>query len=206
MQNIGVKRTAGAVVGGCPHFVPNEEFERMLGERAHLHDYVKNEIRRELEGQGFKCEEEYPVEYVLPEDGKALGKADLYCIGNGIGIVIEIKSSFISNGMPRDVVQLYLYQHLLRRAGVKADYALLVYRNFEEVSSRTDIELDGNVILRLPSKYVYARLRVGDELEQSLNPEGVARELATDGYVIGRDCEKCVNTLCPLVRLRLRGT
>lgn len=206
MQSFGVKRTAGALTGACPHAKFTEEFERELEEAAKFHDSIKDEVRRELEGQGFKCEEEYPVEYTLPQGNKLMGKADLYCTKDEVGIVVEVKSSRIDNGKPRDAIQLYLYYYLLRKANKKVDYAVLIYRDYEDVGSMIDVELGGGIMLRLPRKYVYVRLRVNEGSEQLLRLDEVARELVEGGYVVSRDCEHCVYESCPLVRLQSRGT
>lgn len=199
-DHVGVKRIAGTWAGECPQIKLSEEDEKRLEEFIPLHDSIKHEIKRELEKQGFNCSEEYPIEYGVLNVSKVVGRVDLYCTGNGVNIIIEVKSSFIGNGKPRDMMQLYLYYLLLVRQGININTALLIYRNYVGVNNRVNVPLSESITASLPGKYVYVKLRVGESIRHVLMLEELIKELAAGGYVIGRDCEYCINESCPLVK------
>lgn len=203
-DQVGVRRLSGTWAGECPQVMLSQEDKKRLEEFIPLHDRIKREIKSEFEKQGFICKEEYPVEYGLSNGIKIVGKADLFCTGNGINVIIEVKSSFIGNGKPRDMMQLYLYYYLLARQGVNINAAFLIYRNYTDVG-RVRVPLGGDTTVSLPDRYVYVKLRVEESMRQVLKPEELVRELAAHGYVIGRDCEYCINESCPLIKSQRLG-
>lgn len=197
----GVKKVANALVGSCGNFKMSKEIEEKLDNFTSIHDKIKNEIRERLESQGFKCEEEYPVEYDINNLNKVVGKLDLYCTGKNVNLAIEVKSSVIGNGKPKDLMQIYLYHWLLNRADKKSNVALLIYRNYKDSNLDANIQVGNDVSLKLPGKYVYVMVMNEGAVYQVIKPEDLSKELANGGYVISRDCEYCVNDSCPIVRL-----
>lgn len=202
-DRVGVKRIASTWAGECPQAKFSED---KLEGFVQIHDRIKHEIKEELERQGFKCDEEYPVEHEMPDGNRRiLGKVDLYCVKGGFNVIIEVKSSIIGNGKPRDMMQLYLYHYLMAHRGTNINAALLVYKNYVNTNSRVIVPLGEGVNVSLPNKFVYVKLRIDDAAKQVLRLEELVRELVVSGYVIGMDCEYCVNNACPLIRIQKPG-
>ena len=203
IKEVSAKRAAVEASGGCSHRKFSKESIDKLNEISNLHDNIKEEIKGLLEGQGLKCNEEFPLE--ADYDGSKLkGRIDIACEGP-VDLIVEVKSSKVGDGRLADIYQAIIYGDMWKRARGKRPQIVLVYRRGLEgvKGAEKEVELDLGPLndrerlkVRLPSKYIYIKLNV------DLNVKGLAKELGTQGYVLSRECEFCVNEECPLRRAR----
>jgi len=89
----------------CPYFKPNQN---VLGEAKVRHEAFKDQIRKLLESRGVKCRDEVEIE--LPVSRRK-GKIDLLCEGDSRVIVVEVKSSRVTDLSLQDFLQLTLYAY-----------------------------------------------------------------------------------------------
>jgi len=196
-KEVSAKRAAVEASGGCSHRKFSKEFSDKLNEISSLHDKIKEEIKRLLEGQGLRCNEEFPLEADY-NGSKLKGRVDIACEGP-VDLIVEVKSSKIGDGRLADIYQALIYGDMWKRARGKRPQIVLVYRRGLEgvKGAEKEVELDlGPLKVRLPSKYIYIKLNV------DLDVKSLAKELGTQGYVLSRECEFCVNEECPLRRAR----
>jgi len=202
-KEVSAKRAAVEASGGCSHRKFSKEFSDKLNEISSLHDKIKEEVKGLLEGQGLRCNEEFPLEADY-NGSKLKGRIDIACEGPA-DLIVEVKSSKVGDGRLADIYQALIYGDMWKRARGKRPQIVLVYRRGLEGVKGTEkeVELDLGPLndrerlkVRLPSKYIYIKLNV------DLDVKGLAKELGTQGYVLSRDCEFCVNEECPLRRAR----
>ena len=196
-KKISAKRVAVEASGGCSHRKFSKEFSDKLNKISSLHDNIKEEIKSLLESQGLKCDEEVSLE-VDYNGPKLKGRIDIACV-EPVDLIVEVKSSKISDGRLADIYQALIYGDMWRRAYGRRPQIVLVYRrgsgNVEGTEREVEVDL-GPLKVRLPSGYIYIKLNV------DLDVGSIVKELGTQGYVLSRDCEFCVNEECPLRRAR----
>lgn len=196
-KEIGTKRLADEISGGCRHKKLSEEFEKKLSELSKIHDAIKEEIKNQLENQGFKCNEEVDLEVDI-NDSKLRGRADIAC-REPIELIIEVKSSKIGRGRIADIYQALIYGYMWKRKYGKEPQIMLVYSNYSITSNTVVVvDLGSSIRLKVPGRYFYIKLNIKLNLV-----EGLANELSKSGYVLSRDCEYCVNENCPLNKVKL---
>lgn len=204
-DGIGAKRFADKASGGCSHREFSKEFETKLNESRPIHDGIKKEVKKQLDVQGFKCEEEVDLEVDLG-GSKLRGSADIVCRESvestkepkePVELIIEVKSSQIGRGRIADIYQALVYGYMWEKRYGKRPQIMLVYRRESKTTmdSKTKVNI-GSRMVELPNKYVYIKLNI------NLDVEDIAKELGKYGYVLSRDCEYCVNEDCPLNKAR----
>jgi len=123
-DGIGAKRFADEASGGCSHRKFSEEFETKLNELNPIHDGIKKEVKKQLDGQGFKCNEEVDLEVDLG-GSKLRGRADIVCrepvesTKEPVELIIEVKSSQIGRGRIADIYQALVYGYMWEKITAK---------------------------------------------------------------------------------------
>ena len=165
----------------CPYYEPLEE--AFHPQSLEIHEKLKLEVKKLMETKyGVKCQDhEEPV--TLPNGKK--GKIDILCHGDTGDIVIEVKSSRISNLDLTDLVQLALYGYAYEQnlKGHKGKIDLyMVYRGQRDQPIL--IKIDGELLGSLRDLAIY----IGSKKSPSeTNPF----------RVIGYHCHFCADVKCP---------
>jgi hypothetical protein len=199
-NEVGAKRFANEASGGCSHRKFSKEFESKLDDLKADHDNIKRDVKQWFEKQGFKCDEEFNLDVDLG-GFKLRGKADIVCRGSVestkdpkelVELIIEVKSSQIGRGKIADIYQALVYGYMWERIYGRKPQIMLVYRRGLKTTD-TEIKINiGSRTVELPNEYVYIKLNI------NLDIEDLAKELGRYGYVLGWECEYCVNEDCPL--------
>jgi hypothetical protein len=208
-NEVGAKRFANEASGGCSHRKFSKEFEVKLNDLKAVHDNIKKDVKQWLEKQSFECSEEFDLETDLG-GFKLRGRADIMCKESVeepvkstkepkeiVELIIEMKSSQIGRGKIADIYQALVYGYMWKKRYGKKPQIILIYRRGLETTTDTKTKVNvGPRTIELPNKYVYIKLNI------DLDVEDIAKELGMYGYVLGWECEYCVNEDCPLNKAR----
>ena len=178
---MGIKSLAGKLFL-CPYFKPSQS---VLSDAKARHEILKDQIKKLLESQGVKCKSEYEV--TLPAS-KRRGKIDLLCEGDSRVVVVEVKSTKLTDLGLQDFLQLALYAYAYSESN-KKDYRslelVLAYKGYRDTPAFFKITGDLKDALREIARSLDGRLTSGRE---SLDP--------SKPRVLSPLCKLCITDGC----------